>query len=57
MRAKKVTMDPKTLEAFAALGRIGGKTRAKNMTAEQRRESARKAVVARWAKVKKKKKS
>ncbi|NOT08298.1 MAG: hypothetical protein HOP28_08830 [Gemmatimonadales bacterium] len=31
-------------------GRIGGKRRAENMTAEERSESARKAVLARWAK-------
>lgn len=32
----------------------GGKARAKKMTAEERSESARKAVEARWAKAKKK---
>jgi hypothetical protein len=31
-------------------GRIGGKKRASNLTPEQRRESARKAARARWAK-------
>jgi hypothetical protein len=35
-------------------GRIGGKIRAENLTSEQRSESARKAVQARWAKAKKK---
>jgi len=35
-----------------ALGRKGGQKRAKNLTAEQRSEGARKAVLARWAKVK-----
>jgi hypothetical protein len=39
-----------------ALGRRGGKkgglARAANMTPEERSESARKAVLARWAKVK-----
>ncbi len=30
-------------------GRIGGKKRAANLTPEQRRESARKAARARWA--------
>lgn len=33
-------------------GRIGGKKRAKNMTSEERSESARRAVQARWAKKK-----
>lgn len=36
-------------------GLIGGHARAANMTAEERSESARKAVQARWARVKKKK--
>jgi hypothetical protein len=39
--------------AAVALGRLGGlkggKARAKKLTAEQRRESARKAAVARWS--------
>ena len=35
---------------FAKFGREGGKTRARNMTAEQRQEAARKASDARWAK-------
>jgi len=35
-----------------ALGRKGGKARAKNLTVEQRQEEARKAVLARWAKAK-----
>lgn len=42
-----------------ALGKLGGskggKIRAARLTAEQRREIARKAVLARWAKVKEKK--
>jgi hypothetical protein len=33
-------------------GKIGGVARAANMTPEQRSESARKAVLARWAKLK-----
>ena len=37
---------------FAKFGKQGGKTRAKNMTVEQRAESARKAAKARWAKKK-----
>jgi hypothetical protein len=40
-------------EAAAAFGKEGGKQRAKNMTKEERREAARKAVQARWAKQKK----
>jgi hypothetical protein len=35
-------------------GKIGGKARAANMTPEQRSESARNAVMARWAKAEKK---
>ncbi len=41
-------------EAARILGKLGGskggKTRAKNMTPEERSESARKAAKARWAK-------
>jgi hypothetical protein len=33
-------------------GKVGGKRRLETMTAEQRSESARRAVQARWAKVK-----
>jgi len=36
-----------------ALGRKGGKARLQKLTAEQRSEIARKAVLARWAKHKK----
>ena len=46
-------------KAFREFGRIGGKRggriRAQRMTAEQRREAARKAVKARWARVKREK--
>ena len=38
------------LEFFRKKGRIGGKRRAANLTAEQRSEQARIAVQARWAK-------
>jgi len=38
-----------------ALGRKGGKARLQKLTSEQRREIARKAVMARWAKEKNKK--
>jgi predicted nucleic acid-binding Zn-ribbon protein len=37
-------------EHLSRLGKKGGKARAERMTAEQRRDSARKAVEARWAK-------
>jgi hypothetical protein len=36
----------------AALGKKGGKARAKGMTKQQRSEAAKKAVEARWAKTK-----
>ena len=38
-----------------ALGRKGGKARLEKMTPQQRKEFARKAVMARWAKAKLKK--
>jgi hypothetical protein len=38
--------------AAAALGKLGGKARAKKLTAEQRRASAQNAAQARWAKKK-----
>lgn len=37
---------------FAKFGKQGGKARAKKLTAEQRRASAKKAAKARWAKQK-----
>ena len=43
---------PLTIQEFA---RLGGKARAKKLTAEERRESARNAVRTRWARVKKEK--
>ena len=52
-KRKKTTKHP----AAVALGRLGGlkggPARAKKLTAEERSESARKAVKARWAKAKK----
>jgi hypothetical protein len=39
-------------QAAAALGKLGGKARAKKLTPEQRKASARKAAQARWAKKK-----
>ena len=49
-RDMMVTKD-EMAEYLRKLGRKGGKTRAKNQTPEQRKESARKAAQARWAKV------
>ena len=46
----KMKLDPRLRKAFQELGRVGGKTRAKNLTAEKRREIARKAAAARWKK-------
>jgi hypothetical protein len=40
----------KIRDYFAKFGKEGGKTRARNMTAQQRADAARKAVEARWAK-------
>ena len=52
----KKTLPPDVRDFFVKMGRKGGKlggsVRAANMTAEQRSESARKAVQARWAKKK-----
>jgi hypothetical protein len=42
-------MSPKNAAAVA-LGRKGGQARAKKLTSEERSDSARKAVEARWAK-------
>jgi hypothetical protein len=39
--------------AAVALGRRGGKARVKSQTAEERKESARNAAEARWAKTRK----
>jgi hypothetical protein len=50
----KKKLPPDVLEFFAKMGRrggkLGGKVRASRMTAEERSESARRAVEARWAK-------
>jgi len=45
----KVTEDGKNAAAVA-LGRMGGKARAKGMSAKQRKEIAKKAAASRWAK-------
>jgi len=42
-------MTPKNAAAVA-LGRKGGKARARKMTKKERSEAARKAIAARWAK-------
>ena len=39
--------------AAVSLGRKGGKARARNLTPEQRKEAARKAIEARWEKSRK----
>jgi hypothetical protein len=39
-------------EYFKRQGATGGKTRAKNLTDEERRKSAKKAAQARWSKAK-----
>jgi hypothetical protein len=41
--------------AAIAMGRKGGRARMRTMTPQQRRESARRAARARWAKAKRKK--
>jgi hypothetical protein len=45
-------LDPKVLKAIQELGRIGGQTRAKNLTAARRREIAAQAARTRWGKSK-----
>ncbi len=47
------TIRPRKGESYAsAFARAGGKARARKLTAEERQESARRAVQARWAKAK-----
>jgi hypothetical protein len=48
-------MEKKKDPHAVALGRKGGKARLQKLTSEQRREIARKAVTARWAKARTKK--
>lgn len=45
-------MDSAVKEYFAKISRMGGKARAKKLSKEQRKESARYAAQARWAKQK-----
>jgi len=49
--AEKKEKNPSAVQ----LGRLGGKARIKKMTAEKRKEIARNAALARWAKERKKK--
>jgi hypothetical protein len=39
---------PSAVSAAAQLGKLGGAARARNLTAEQRKEIARKGAAARW---------
>ncbi len=47
MPKRRSTPDQKN-EAARLLGSLGGKARARNLTAARRREIARKAIQARW---------
>jgi hypothetical protein len=49
---KRSELPEEVLKFFQKTGRAGGLKRAASMSAEQRSEQARKAVQARWAKVK-----
>jgi hypothetical protein len=51
---KNVPMAPKKNSAAVKLGSKGGKATAKNRTAKERSDAARKAVNARWEKERKK---
>jgi hypothetical protein len=46
---KKVKKNPAAVALGRRGGLVGGKARARKLTVEQRRESARKAALARWA--------
>jgi hypothetical protein len=48
---RDVRIERKTGNVWVESGRVGGLRRVANMTPEERRESARKALDARWAKV------
>jgi 2-keto-3-deoxy-6-phosphogluconate aldolase len=50
---EETTTDDGKNAAAVALGRMGGKARAKGMTAKRRKEIAKKAAKARWGKGKK----
>lgn len=45
----------RVMEIVRQWGREGGKTRARRLSADERRESARKAALARWRKTPRKK--
>jgi hypothetical protein len=49
-------MTPNKNKAAATLGRLGGIATAKKLSKDERSESARRAALARWAKVKPKSK-
>jgi hypothetical protein len=52
----KKRLPPEIREYFVRMGKkggaLGGRTRAENLSAEERSDSARKAVMARWQRVK-----
>jgi hypothetical protein len=50
---KRTELPEEVLEYFRKQGKVGGKTRAARLSAEQRSEIARKAINARWAKARK----
>jgi hypothetical protein len=50
----KKRKNPYAVELGRKGGKVGGKARAANMTPEERSESARNAVLARWSKAKEK---
>jgi hypothetical protein len=47
---RRMNLPDEVREFFRRQGRIGGRTRAQNLTPEERSEGARRAVEARWAK-------
>jgi len=50
-----MSLGKEALEFFRQEGKRGGQARAKKLTPKERKESARRAARARWAKAKKKK--
>jgi hypothetical protein len=57
MKKRQSKLPEAALHFFREHGRAGGLKRAKNLSAEQRSEMARKAIQARWAKQAKAKKA
>jgi hypothetical protein len=53
-RTKRVSAEMK--DAAAALGQRGGQARARNLSAKERKESARQAAITRWETVRAKEK-